>query len=170
MPRYRQGFWPSAPGSTFSSTSRRTDSRASRNRNFARSSVPNRLPRTGNSVPLARRNKQGRPARLVDPSLDGGDLQIGVDLLVDDDELLGSFEVADALRQESITHLSKPLSNTRPVLFRASGLVRPRRLARTTLIAAVRYCMEGRTIFHVRPGITFSSVRREAFTEGGEVT
>ena len=87
MPRYRQGFLPSRPGSTLSSTSRRTDSSASRNRNFARSSVPNRLPRTGNAVPLARRNKQGRSPGLIDPPLDGGDLEVRVDLLVDDDEL-----------------------------------------------------------------------------------
>ena len=99
VPRYRQGLLASEPGSTLSSTSRRTDSRASRNKNRARSSVPNRLPTTGNAVPLTRRNKSGRSPGLIDPPLDGGDLEIRVDLLVDDDELLFSFQVADALGQ-----------------------------------------------------------------------
>ena len=37
--------------------------------------------------PLGPAEQQRRAARLIDPPLDGGDLQIRVDLLVDDDEL-----------------------------------------------------------------------------------
>ena len=58
--------------------------------------------------PLGPAEQQGRSARLIDPPLDGGDLQVRVDLLVDDDELLLSFQVADAFRQRSITHAAGP--------------------------------------------------------------
>ncbi len=49
--------------------------------------------------PLDPAKQDGRSPGLIDPSLDGGDLEIRVDLLVDDDELLVSFQVADALGQ-----------------------------------------------------------------------
>ena len=49
--RYRQGFLNAAGGSTFSSTRCRTASSVSRNRNRARSIVPNRLPTIGNASP-----------------------------------------------------------------------------------------------------------------------
>ena len=72
-----------------------------------RSSVPNRLPTIGKCRSLDPAEEQGRPAGLVDPALDGGDLQVGIDLLVDDDELPGRFQVADAIRQRSIAHRSR---------------------------------------------------------------
>ncbi len=65
------------------------------------------------SRPLGPPEQQGRAARLVDPPLDGGDLQVGVDLLVDDDELPGRFQVADAFRQRTIAHRGEPSSRDR---------------------------------------------------------
>ena len=54
--------------------------------------------------PLGAAKEQGRAPRLINPPLDRGDFQIRVDLLVDDDELPGCFQVADAFRQRSIAH------------------------------------------------------------------
>ena len=76
-----------AGGLTFSSTRWRTASRVSRNRKRVRSIVPNRLPTIGNGGPLDPSEEQGRAPGLVDPPLDGGGLQVGVDLAVDRDQL-----------------------------------------------------------------------------------
>ena len=78
--RYRQGRARAAGGLTFSSTRWRTASRVSRKRKRVRSIVPNRLPTIGKAVPLTRAEEERRPAGLVDPALDGGGLQVGVDL------------------------------------------------------------------------------------------
>src|SRR5262245_30295894 len=46
----------------------------------------------------------GRPADAVDAAVDGGGLHVGVDLLLDRDELPGALEVGDAGSQAGITH------------------------------------------------------------------
>ena len=58
-------------------------------------------------MPLPSPGETARPApRLIDAPLDGGNFQVRVDLLVDDDQLSCFFQVAYALRQRSITHVA----------------------------------------------------------------
>ena len=62
-PAYRSGRRNAAVGSIFSSTSRRTRSRLSRNMNRARSIVPNRLLTIGKRQPFTRvKSSAGPPA------------------------------------------------------------------------------------------------------------
>jgi hypothetical protein len=58
--------------------------------------------------PLRVPEQQCRPPGLVDPPLDGGDLQVRIDFPVDDDELPGRFQVPDAFYQRTIAHQADP--------------------------------------------------------------
>ena len=61
--------------------------------------------------PLDPPEEERRPARLVDPALDGGGLQVGVDLRLDRDELPVRLEVVDAFGQRAIAHFWTPVAD-----------------------------------------------------------
>ena len=93
--------------------------------------------------PLGPAKQQGRPARLINPPLDGGDFQIGVDLLVDDDELPclvpGRGRIPPAIDNPQ----TRPFSNARPARlawFHEAVTSRSREYWPHSLIAARRYC------------------------------
>src|SRR5262249_55130560 len=46
----------------------------------------------------------GRPLDLENPPVDSGRFQVGVDFLLDTDELSGSLQVGDALAEAAVTH------------------------------------------------------------------
>ena len=99
VPRYRQGFLASAARINLE-----LDQPAHRLERVAKHEFrpierAEQVAQNRERRPLDPAKEQGGPARLIDPALDGGDFEIGVDLLVDDDELPVSFQVADAFRQ-----------------------------------------------------------------------
>ena len=88
-PRYRQGFLAERAGIDL-----QLDQPADRLERVAEQEPrplerPEQVAEQRERRPLDPPEQQGRPAGLVDPPLDGGGLQVGVDLPVDDDELPG---------------------------------------------------------------------------------
>ena len=67
--------------------------------------------REGRAAHPAEENR--RPSGLINPSLDGCHLQVGIDLFIDLDELSRGLQIPDAFRQRTITHQARPPQSPR---------------------------------------------------------
>ena len=101
----QQRQMPGRPGgSILSSTSRRTESSVSRNRNRARSMVPNRLLTIGECSSLDPPEQERRPTRLVDPAPGWPRFPDGDRPRVDDHQTTCGVQVGNAVGKRAIAH------------------------------------------------------------------